>query len=99
MSSLLRLDPRDVHPSAVSGAAHPRIRSRSAETPKGGRNRGLPSEQSWGGSVERVTACAAAFGVGVVDREPLLLDGVFEVDRRPIEVRHAHLVDDDLDAL
>src|SRR6478735_7209965 len=50
-------------------------------------------------SVEAVAAGAAAGRVGVVDREPLLRDRVLEVDRRAVEVRDAHVVDDDLDAL
>src|SRR3954452_5599809 len=48
--------------------------------------------------VEAVAAGARARGVGVVDREPLLLDGVDEVDHRATEVRRAHAVGDDLDA-
>src|SRR6187402_2471816 len=47
--------------------------------------------------VEAVAAGAAARRVGVVDGEALLLDGVFEVDRRAVQVRNAHLVDDHLD--
>src|SRR3954464_8186861 len=50
--------------------------------------------QRWG-LVERVPAGAGAAGVGVVDREALLLDRVHEVDGRAGEVRHAHPVDDD----
>src|SRR6187431_1170781 len=46
-------------------------------------------------SVERVAAGAGARGVGVVDREPLLLDAVHEVDLGAVEVRDAHPVDDD----
>src|SRR5689334_711165 len=46
--------------------------------------------------VEGLAAGARAAGVGVVDREALLLDGVHEVDRRAGEVGHAHAVDDDL---
>src|SRR5690606_25986451 len=52
-----------------------------------------------GSSAERVPARAAARGVGVVDGEALLLDGVFEVDRGALEVGRAHLVDDHLDAV
>ena len=48
-----------------------------------------------GDSVERVAAGAGAGGVGVVDREALLLDAVDEVDRRAVEVGDAHPVDDD----
>src|SRR5262245_18960007 len=50
-------------------------------------------------SVEGVAAGAGAGRGGVVDREPLLLDGVDEVDRRPLEVRRAHAVDDHVDAV
>src|SRR5689334_4571065 len=46
-------------------------------------------------SVEAVAAGAGARGVGVVDREALLLDGVDEVDHRAVEVGHAHPVDHD----
>src|SRR4051794_10738485 len=49
-------------------------------------------------SAEAVAAGAGAAGVGVVDREALLLDGVGEVDRRAEEVGGAHPVDDHLDA-
>src|SRR5690606_16093061 len=52
----------------------------------------------WADSVEAVTARAAAPGVGVVDRETLLRDGVLEVDRGAVQVGDAHVVDDDLDA-
>src|SRR3954453_13872350 len=48
--------------------------------------------------VERVAAGARAGGVGVVDREALLLDRVDEVDDGAGQVRRAHPVDDDLDA-
>src|SRR6478609_8417928 len=51
------------------------------------------------GSVERVSAGARTGRVGVVDREALLLDRVLEVDARTVEIRDAHLVDDDLDAV
>ena len=46
---------------------------------------------------KRVSAGAGTRRVRVVDREALLLDGVLEVDRGAVEVRDAHLVDDDLD--
>src|SRR3954447_8531674 len=49
-------------------------------------------------SVEGVPTRAAPCRVGVVDREPLLLDGVDEVDHSATEVRPAHAVGDDLDA-
>src|SRR5215213_1140810 len=49
--------------------------------------------------VERVAAGAGAGGVGVVDREALLLDRVDEVDDGAVEVGHAHPVDHDLDAV
>src|SRR6185312_7724629 len=49
--------------------------------------------------VERVPAGAGAARVGVVDRETLLLDRVHEVDRRAGEVRTAHLVGHDLNAV
>src|SRR5207244_997075 len=48
---------------------------------------------------EAVAAGAGARGVRVVDREALLLDGVDEVDRRAAQVRGAHPVRDDLDAV
>ena len=44
-------------------------------------------------SVERVAAGAGAGGVGVVDGEALLLDGVDEVDRGALDVGGAHPVD------
>src|SRR4051794_24904828 len=47
--------------------------------------------------VERVSARAGPAGVGVVDREALLLDRVDEVDGGAGEVGPAHAVDDDLD--
>src|SRR4051795_12310346 len=50
-------------------------------------------------SVERVPARARVLRVGVVDGEALLLDGVGEVDHRAGEVRGAHPVDDDTDAV
>jgi hypothetical protein len=46
-----------------------------------------------------VAAGAGPAGVGVVDGEPLLRNGVLEVDAGTAEVRHAHLVDDDLNAV
>src|SRR3954469_20155740 len=48
--------------------------------------------------VERVAAGARAGGVGVVDREALLLDGVDEVDDRAAEITRAHPVAPPLDA-
>src|SRR3954453_16177578 len=48
--------------------------------------------------VEAVAAGEGAGGVGVVDREALLLDGVDEVDHGAAEVGRAHAVGDDLDA-
>ena len=47
--------------------------------------------------MEAVSARAATAGVGVVDREALLLDGVGEVDRGAGKVRRGHPVDDDRD--
>ena len=44
--------------------------------------------------MERVAAGAGAGGVGVVDREALLLDGVDEVDLGTVEVGDAHPVHD-----
>src|SRR5690606_15678891 len=41
----------------------------------------------------------AACGVRIVDRESLLRDGVLEVDRGAVQVRDAHVVDDDFDAV
>src|SRR5690242_19421775 len=46
--------------------------------------------------VEGVAAGAGARGVGVVDREALLLDGVDEVDRGAGQVGGAHPVDADV---
>src|SRR5690242_9952769 len=51
------------------------------------------------GLAEGVAAGAGAGGVGVVDREALLLDGVDEVDRGTVQVRGAHPVRDDLHAV
>src|SRR6188472_470112 len=48
-------------------------------------------------SVERVPAGAGASGVGVVDGEALLLDGVDEVDRRAVQVGLRHPVDGQAD--
>src|SRR6185437_7686632 len=48
--------------------------------------------------METVAAGAGTGGVGVVDREALLLDRVDEVDRRAHQVRAAHLVGHDIDA-
>ena len=61
--------------------------------------RDLPAERNpdqW--SVERITARATPLRLRVVDREALLLNRVLEVDGRSVEVRNAHLVDDDLDS-
>src|SRR5690606_37942489 len=52
-----------------------------------------------GDSVEAVAARAAACGVRIVDRESLLRDGVLELDRGAVQVRDAHVVDDDFDAV
>src|ERR1700759_3577097 len=52
-----------------------------------------------GSAAEGIAAGAAARGVGVVDREPLLLDRVGEVDRGAAEVRSAHTVDDHRDVV
>src|SRR3954466_2520087 len=49
--------------------------------------------------VERGAAGAGAAGVRVVDREALLLDRVDEVDDGAVEVRRAHPVDPDLEAV
>ena len=51
------------------------------------------------GAVEGLTAGAGVLGVGVIDREALTLNRVSEVDRGTAQVRHAHAVDDDLDAV
>src|SRR6478609_5601106 len=51
------------------------------------------------GSAEGVAAGAGAGGVRVVDGEALLLDGVDEVDGGAAQVRGAHPVGDDLDAV
>src|SRR4051794_29081829 len=50
-------------------------------------------------SAEGVAAGAGTRGVRVVDREALLLDGVDEVDRGSAQVRGAHPVGHDLDAV
>ena len=61
--------------------------------------RGRPPPLSgWVCSVERVAAGAAARRIGVVDGEPLLLDGVDEVDGRALHVWRAHAVDGQPDA-
>jgi len=49
--------------------------------------------------VEAVSTRATTVSVRVVDRETLLLDGVFEVDLRTIKVGNTHLVDNDLNAI
>src|SRR5918998_413441 len=49
-------------------------------------------------SVERIAAGARARGVGVVDREALLLDRVDEVDRRALDIGRAHPVHRQRDA-
>ena len=49
--------------------------------------------------MEGVAAGAGAGGVGVVDGEPLLLDAVDEVDDGALQVRGAHPVDADLEAV
>ncbi len=51
------------------------------------------------GSAERVAAGARSGGVGVVDREALLLDRVDEVDRGPTEVGDAHAVNNQAEAV
>src|SRR5207237_1813863 len=53
--------------------------------------------RSLGRLAEGLAAGAATGGVGVVDREALLLDRVDEVDRRTQQVGVAHAVDDDVD--
>src|SRR5660398_170763 len=50
-------------------------------------------------SAKRVTTRTRTAGVGVVDREALLLDRVREVDLRTVKVRNRHLVHDHLDAV
>ena len=49
--------------------------------------------------VEAVSTGTTSRSVGIVDGEALLLDGVFEVDGRPVEVWHAHLVYYDLNTV
>src|SRR5690349_7537403 len=56
--------------------------------------RGFASSAPSVTSVERVAARARTRGVGVVDREALLLDGVDEVDLGTVEVGDAHPVHD-----
>src|SRR6187431_451706 len=73
-----------------------RVYNRTRRPPCGGR---LVFDVFSRESMEGIAAGAAAFGVRVVDGEALLLDGVLEVDRGALEVRHAHLVDDDLDTV
>jgi hypothetical protein len=67
-------------------------KSKAADPQRGGRFR-----RRSGRLAERVPAGAGSAGVRVVDREPLLLDRVDEVDARAAEVRRAHPVDDHLD--
>src|SRR4051794_36844682 len=55
---------------------------------------GYGREGGFASAAEGVAAGAAARGVGVVDREALLLDGVGEVDGGAAQVRGAHPVDD-----
>src|SRR3954471_23225366 len=52
-----------------------------------------------GSAAERVAAGAAAPGVRVVDGEALLLDRVGEVDGGAAQIRGAHAIDDDRDAV
>lgn len=60
---------------------------------------GAPSRKIAMKLVKTVAAGAAAFGIGVVDSEPLLLNRVFEIDAGTVEVRNAHFVDDNLDTV
>jgi len=48
--------------------------------------------------VEAVAAGARAGGVGIVDREALLFNGVNKVDGRAHQVRRAHPIGDNIDA-
>src|SRR5215207_4328499 len=97
MPSLLRLDPPGVHRRAVSGGPIAGFPGRSAETRREAARAASLRAGTNPASVERVPARAAPLRVRVVDREALLLDRVLEIDRGAIEIRHAHLVDDDLD--
>src|SRR4051794_27424279 len=64
------------------------------------RNQTCPASEGTGGSAaEAVAAGAAARRIRVVDGEALLLDGVGEVDGRAAEVRGAHPVDHQRDAV
>src|SRR5687768_5041608 len=69
MPSLLRLDYRDVHRRAVSAASIPGFLTGSAETTKGDRVGGLPSERvrtrrQWNESPHAQLPCA--FGLSIV---------------------------------
>src|SRR5690349_7938182 len=78
-----------IEPATSTGTSAPYAKA----GPRGGS--GLRTKRGGGGSAaEGVAAGAAARGVGVVDREALLLDRVGEVDRGAAEVRSAHAVDD-----
>jgi hypothetical protein len=48
---------------------------------------------------EGVSAGTRARGVGVIDCETLLLDGVLKVNLSAIEIRDAHLIHDNFDAI
>lgn len=48
---------------------------------------------------EGLAARATVRRVGVVDVEPLLFDGIVEVDGRPLEVRDALAIDDEPDTI
>ena len=51
------------------------------------------------GLVERISTSTRATGAWVVDGEALLGDGVFEVNRSSGQVRDAHLVDNNFNAV
>src|SRR5690554_2376090 len=88
------------HHSLLTGISLPLVaRGHEPEQAQTARKRGTVCDDSpftVNRSAERVTTGAASGRVGVVDRESLLLNGVFEVDAGTVEVRHAHLVDHNL---
>ena len=49
--------------------------------------------------VERVSTRTASRRLRIIDGETLFLDRILKVDRGSVEIRHAHLVDNDLDSI
>src|SRR5262249_25197365 len=66
----------------------------SARSQKIGTSSALPRAIS----MEGVTTRAAALRVRVIDHEPPPLQAIDEINGRARQVRHAHTVDDDLEA-